>query len=78
MRLNRAACWRWRLCELGDWMCQEFRVSVSVQTLSRDWREMGYRRLSARQRHHALAIGAIAALRKLPRHAGGHRARAGL
>jgi hypothetical protein len=26
---------RWRLCDLGHWLWQEFRVSVSVQTLSR-------------------------------------------
>jgi transposase len=69
---------RWRLCDLGHWLWQAFGISVSVQTLSRELRAMGYRRLSARPRHHAQAEGAIEAFKKLPRHAGGHRARAGL
>ena len=43
---------RWRLCDLGQWLWEEFRVSVSKQTLSRDLRAMGYRKLSARPRHH--------------------------
>jgi transposase len=55
---------RWRLCDLGHWLWQEFRVSVSVQTLSRELRAMGYRRLSARPRHHAQAVGAIDAFKK--------------
>jgi len=55
---------RWRLCDLGHWPWQEFRVSVSEQTLSRELRAMGYRRLSARPRHHAQAEGAIDAFKK--------------
>ena len=55
---------RWRLCDLGHWLWQEFRVSASVQTLSRELRAMGYRRLSARPRHHAQAEGAIEAFKK--------------
>lgn len=35
------------------------RVSVSPQTLSREVRAMGYRKLSGRPRHHAQAEGAI-------------------
>lgn len=34
---------RWRLCDLAQWLWQEFRVSVSEQTLSREVRAMGYR-----------------------------------
>ena len=34
-------------------------VSVSDQTLSRELRALGYRKLSARPRHHAQADGAI-------------------
>lgn len=67
---------RWRLCDLGQWLWEEFRVSVSPQTLSRDVRAMGYRKLSARPKHHAQAVGAIEAFKKIPGHAGGHRARA--
>jgi transposase len=50
---------RWRLVDLGQWLWEEFRVSVSPQTLSRELRAMGYRKLSARPKHHAQAEGAI-------------------
>jgi transposase len=50
---------RWRLVDLGQWLWEEFRVSVSKQTLSRELRAMGYRKLSARPRHHAQAEGTI-------------------
>lgn len=55
---------RWRLCDLGQWLWEEFRVSVSMQTLSREVRAMGYRKLSARPKHHAQAEGAIEAFKK--------------
>jgi hypothetical protein len=55
---------RWRLCDLGHWLWQEFGTSVSVQTLGRELRAMGYRRLSARPRHHAQAEGAIEAFKE--------------
>jgi transposase len=55
---------RWRLCDLGQWLWEEFRVSVSPQTLSREVRAMGYRKLSARPKHHAQAEGAIEAFKK--------------
>ena len=44
---------RWRLVDLMQWLFDEFRISVSKQTLSRELRAMGYRKLSARPRHHA-------------------------
>jgi transposase len=44
---------RWRLVDLAQWVWEEFRLSVSVQTLSRELRALGYRKLSARPRHHA-------------------------
>lgn len=44
---------RWRLVDLVQWVWEEFRVSVSRQTLGRELRAMGYRKLSARPRHHA-------------------------
>ncbi len=55
---------RWRLVDLGQWLWKEFRLSVSKQTLSRELRAMGYRKLSARPRHHAQAEGAIEAFKK--------------
>lgn len=50
---------RWRLADLCQWLWDEHRVSVAKQTLSRELRAMGYRKLSARPRHHAQAEGAI-------------------
>lgn len=44
---------RWRLVDLAQWVWEEFRVSVSPQTLSRELRGLGYRKLSARPRHYA-------------------------
>ena len=50
---------RWRLVDLCQWIWEEFRLVVAKQTLSRELRAMGYRKLSARPRHHAQAAGAI-------------------
>src|SRR3954470_5982901 len=50
---------RWRLKDLAMWVWEEFRVSVSETTLSRILRALGYRKLSARPRHHAQAAGAV-------------------
>lgn len=55
---------RWRLVDLMQWLWEEFRVSVAKQTLSRELRAMGYRKLSARPRHHAQAEGAIEDFKK--------------
>src|SRR4051794_38678736 len=55
---------RWRLKDLAMWVWEEFRVSVSETTVSRILRALGYRRLSARPRHHAQAAGAVNALKK--------------
>jgi len=60
---------RWRIVDLGQWLFEEFRVVVSKQTLSRELRAMGYRRLSARPRHHAQAEGAIEDFKKVSRRA---------
>ena len=61
---------RWRIVDLCQWIFEEFRVVVAQQTLSRVLRQMGYRKLSARPRHHAQAEGAIEDFKKL-RHAPG-------
>jgi transposase len=55
---------RWRLIDLCQWLWEAFRVSVARQTLSRELRAMGYRKLSARPRHHAQAEGAVEAFKK--------------
>jgi len=44
---------RWRIVDSMQWLFDEYGVSVSTQTLSRDLRAMGYRKLTARPRHHA-------------------------
>ena len=55
---------RWRLVDLCRWVFEEFRITVAVQTLSRELRALGYRRLSARPRHHAQVEGAIENFKK--------------
>ena len=60
---------RWRIIDLCQWIWDEFEISVSQQTLSRELRAMGYRKLSARPRHHAQAGGAIEAFKKTGRRA---------
>ena len=58
---------RWRLIDLIAWIWEEFRLSISKQTLSRELRAMNYRRLSARPRHHAKSEAAVAAFKKTSR-----------
>ncbi len=55
---------RWRIVDLCQWVFEQFRVRVSEQTMSRELRKMGYRKLSARPRHHAQAEGAIEDFKK--------------
>src|ERR1700738_320285 len=55
---------RWRLVDLCQWIWEEFRGGIAKQTISRDLRAMGYRKLSARPRHHAQADGAIEDFKK--------------
>ena len=56
---------RWRLIDLAQWIFEEFRITIAKQTLSRELRAMGYRKLSARPRHHAQAEGAIENFKKI-------------
>ena len=55
---------RWRLIDLAQWIWDEFALSISKQTLSRELRAMGYRKLTARPRHHAQDADAIPAFKK--------------
>ncbi len=55
---------RWRIADLVAWLKATFDVTLSPQTLSRELRALGYRKLSARPRHHAQAEGAIADFKK--------------
>jgi transposase len=56
---------RWRLIDLAQWIFEEFRITIAKQTLSRELRAMGYRKLSARPRHHAQAEGAVEDFKKV-------------
>ena len=55
---------RWRLIDLAQWIFEEFRIAIAKQMLSRALRAMGYRKLSARPRHHAQAEGVIEDFKK--------------
>ncbi len=44
---------RWRLKDLAQWIFEEFGISVSETTLSRELKALGFRKLSARPRHYA-------------------------
>ena len=55
---------RWRLVDLVQWVWEELRIRISRQTLGRELREMGFRKLSARPRHHAQDPDVLAAFKK--------------
>jgi transposase len=55
---------RWRLMDLAQWVFEEFRVSISTPTLSRELRAMAFRKLSARPRHHAQDGATLEAFKK--------------
>jgi len=55
---------RWRLVDLLGWLREEFDVSLSRQTLGRELRGLGFRKLSARPQDHAQDPEALAAFKK--------------
>jgi transposase len=55
---------RWRLVDLCRWLWDEFGVRIAKSTLSGELRTMGYRKLTARPRHHEQAEGAVEAFKK--------------
>ncbi len=58
---------RWRLVDLVQWIWEEFRIAVSETTVGRVLNEMGYRKLSARPRHHAQDPDAMEVFKKTSR-----------
>jgi transposase len=56
---------RWRLKDLTLWIWEEFRISISETTLSRELRALGYRKLSARPRHYAQDPEALEVFKKV-------------
>jgi transposase len=55
---------RWRLIDLAQWLFDAYGLSISKPTLSRALRALGFRKLSARPRHHAQDAEALAAFKK--------------
>src|SRR5271163_5212461 len=62
-----------RLIDLAQWVFDEYRISVTKQILSRELRALGYRKLSARPRHHEHDEAVVAAFKKSPGHPGDDR-----
>jgi len=58
---------RWRLVDVIAWVWEEFRITISKQTLSRELWTLGYRKLSARPRHHAKNDAAVAVFKQSSR-----------
>src|SRR3954451_10963048 len=56
---------RWRLKDLTLWIWEEFQISLSETTLSRELRALGYRKLSARPRHYAQNPEALEVFKKV-------------
>ena len=44
---------RWRLKDLVQWIWEEYRISLDETTVGRELKALGFRRISARPRHHA-------------------------
>jgi transposase len=55
---------RWRLIDLVQWLYEEFGVSLDETTVGRELKAMGFRKLSARPRHHAQNEFAVEAFKK--------------
>ena len=55
---------RWRRRDLGQWLWDEFGVSLDETTIGRELRRMGYAKLSARPRHYAQNEYAVEAFKK--------------
>jgi transposase len=58
---------RWRLIDLVQWLHEEFAVSLDETTVARALKAMGFRKLSARPRHHAQNEFAVEAFKKTSR-----------
>jgi putative transposase len=61
---------RWRLKDLTLWVWEEFQISLSETTLSRELRALGYRKLSARPCHYAQNPETLELFKKSPGHLG--------
>lgn len=55
---------RWRLKDLAQWVWEEFGISLSETSVSRELKALGFRKLSARPRHYAQNGAAMDAFKK--------------
>ncbi len=55
---------RWRLIDLMQWVWEEFGISLSEPTMSREMKTLGYRKITARPRHYGQNEFAIEAFKK--------------
>jgi transposase len=55
---------RWRLIDLVGWIYDEWGISIAENSLSRIVRDLGYRKLSARPKHHGQNEYALDAFKK--------------
>ena len=58
---------RWRLMGLAAWVWEEFAISISEATLSREPKALGFSKIPARPRHHDQNPDAVDAFKRLPR-----------
>ena len=58
---------RWRLKDLARWLFEEFGVSLDESTVGRELKALGFRKLSARPRHHAQNEQALEDFKKVSR-----------
>ncbi len=55
---------RWRLCDLAQWLHEEFGITLDETTIGREHRAMGFAKLLARPRHYAQNERAVEAFKK--------------
>ncbi len=55
---------RWRICDLTQWVWEEFEVTMSEAAMSRTLKSLGFAKLSARPQHHAQDPEAIETFKK--------------
>ena len=56
---------RWRLIDLAAWVWEEFRISLSEATMSRELTALGFANISPRPRHYVQNEEAIAIFRQI-------------
>jgi transposase len=56
---------RWRLTDLAQWVYDEYGISLTETTVSRELRKLGFRKLSARPQHRAQNEAVLEDFKKL-------------